>query len=288
MTCFFAGVCAFQVTSTVFWRRAVRGCALLSAWLLLLVGVFLLMTGVAGAQAPKPATATAAGSVTAIQGKDVILRGGSQLAGIYGTPLQVGDRVTTAPRSQVTITLDDGTRLELAESSTVVIIANRLNASGQRAETRVDLLGGLLHLLVRFAPGNAPNYEEVDTPNAVAAARGTNYDIDYIKGAPREETPGCLEFTDVSVFEGTVGVSNPTSSNKSEVLLTRGQKASIPCMLPPTQTVAISGISGAAATGAAVVGGLTTAGVVGGVAGSGEFGGGGSNATPTPAPIGLP
>src|SRR5271156_4545256 len=111
MTCFFAGVCAFHVTITVFWRRAVRGCALLSAWLLLLVGVFLLMTGVAGAQAPKPATATAAGSVTAIQGKDVILRGGSQLAGIYGTPLQVGDRVTTAPRSQVTITLDDGTRL---------------------------------------------------------------------------------------------------------------------------------------------------------------------------------
>jgi hypothetical protein len=44
----------------------------------------------------------------------------------------------------VTITVDDGTQLELAESSTLTIIANRLNASGERAETRVDLLRVLL------------------------------------------------------------------------------------------------------------------------------------------------
>jgi len=244
------------------------------------------MTGVADAQVAKPAIATAAGSVTAIQRKVVILRGGNQLAGIYGTPVRVGDRVTTAPGGQVTITLDDGTQLELAESSTLTIIANRLNASGQRAETRVDLLAGLVHSLVRFAPGNAPNYE-VHTPNAVAAARGTNYDTDYAKGSARKETPGCLEFTDVSVFEGSVEVSNPTSSNKSEVRLTRGRKASIPCMLPPNAPVAIGGGIGSSAIAgeAAVVGGLATAGVVGGLAGSGEFGGGGSNSTPTPVAI---
>ncbi len=261
--------------------------------------MFLLVAGAVGAQVAKPATAAAAGSVTAIQGKVLILRGGNQLAGIYGTPVRVGDRVTTAPGSQVTITLDDGTQLQLAESSTLAIIANRLNASGQRAETRVDLLGGLLHSLVRFAPGNAPNYE-VHTPNAVAAARGTNYDTDYTKGTPRKETPGCLEFTDVSVFEGTVGVSNPTSSNKSELRLTGGQKTSIPCLLAPTAASAIGSSGGAAggagaaaggissatiAGGAAVVGGIAIAGVVGGLTGAGEFGGGGSNPTPTPAAI---
>jgi hypothetical protein len=127
----------------------------------------------------------------------------------------------------------------------------------------------------------------VDTPNAVAAARGTNYDTDYTKGTPRKETPGCLEFTDVSVFDGTVGVSNPTSSNKSEVRLTRGQKASIPCTLPPNAPVAIGGGIGSSAIagGAAVVGGLAIAGVVGGLTGAGEFGGGGNNPTPTPVAI---
>jgi hypothetical protein len=145
----------------------------------------------------------------------------------------------------VTITLDDGTQLELAESSRlVIIIANRLNASGQRAETKVDLLEGLLHSLLRFAPGNAPNYEEVDTPNAVAAARGTNYDTDYTKGVARKENPGCLEFTDVTVFEGVVGVSNPTGTNKSEVRLTRGHKATVPC-----QAAAMTSAEGAAAGG---------------------------------------
>jgi len=264
------------------------------------------MTGVARAQAAKPATASAAGSVTAIQGKVAISRGSNQFAALYGTPVQVGDQVTTAPGSQVTITLDDGTQLELAESSTLMIIANRLNASGQRAQTSVDLLGGLLHSLVRFAPGNAPNYE-VHTPNAVAAARGTNYDTEYTTGTPRKENPGCLQFTDIAVFEGSVAVSNPTSSNKSEVRLTRGLKDSVPCVLAPTAGVAIgtsagaagsAGGAGGASAGAAaggissavIVGGVAvagvTGGVIGGVAGAGGFGnGGGSNATPTPAPI---
>jgi hypothetical protein len=161
------------------------GMRLLSAWPLLLAGMFLLMAGAVGAQVAEPVTVAATGSITAIRGKVVILRGGYQLAGIYGTPVQAGDRVTTAAGGQVTITLDDGTQFELDESSTLVIIANRLNASVQRAETRIDLLGGLLHPLVRFAPGNAPNYE-VDTPNAAAAARGTNYDTDYTKGTPRK------------------------------------------------------------------------------------------------------
>jgi hypothetical protein len=89
-----------NVTSTVFWRRAICRCALLSTWLLLLVGMFLLMAGTGGAQVAKPATATTAGSFTAIQGKVVILRSGNQLAGIYWTPVQVGDRVTTGPATR--------------------------------------------------------------------------------------------------------------------------------------------------------------------------------------------
>ncbi|MGH7840004.1 MAG: FecR family protein, partial [Candidatus Binataceae bacterium] len=196
----------------------------MSAWLVLI------LAGVAGAQAP---AAGGAGSITAIQGKVAIQRGANQLAAVYGTPVQVGDRIATSPASQVTITLADGTQLELDQSSTLVIIANRLNATGQRAETRVDLFEGLVHSLVRFAPGNAPNYE-VHTPNAVAAARGTNYDTDYVKGVPRKERPGCLEFTDVTVFEGSVAVTNATAPNPVTVDVTHGLKTSVACLLAPS------------------------------------------------------
>jgi ferric-dicitrate binding protein FerR (iron transport regulator) len=223
-------------------------------------------------------TVAATGSVTAIQGKVVILRGSNQLAGVYGTPVQVGDRVTTAAGSQVTITLDDGTQLELAESSTLTIIANRLNASGQRAETRVDLLGGLLHSLVRFAPGNAPNYE-VHTPNAVAAARGTSYDTQYSKGVPNDKYPGCLEFTNVSVFDGTVEVTNPTNPSSPPAYVKPGQKVIVPC----GAAVAMAGVGTGVGTTALVVGGVIVGAAgagVGGAAAAGAFSGGSSGNPP--------
>jgi hypothetical protein len=38
----------------------------------------------------------------------------------------------------------------------------------------------MVRSLVRSTPGRAPNFE-VHTPNAVASARGTSYDVDYHK-----------------------------------------------------------------------------------------------------------
>ena len=125
-------------------------------------------------------TGSNAGSISAIQGKVTIVRGGRTLAAAYATPIAIGDQINTAANSRVTLTLSDGTQLELAEASTMTVVQNSLNADGSRAATQINLLGGLLHSLVRHAPGNAPNYE-VHTPNAVAAARGTNYDTDYVK-----------------------------------------------------------------------------------------------------------
>jgi len=149
----------------------------------------------------------------------------------------------------------DGTQMELTESSSMVVERNDLNLDGSRATTDVKLVGGLLHSLVRHAPGNTPNYE-VHTPNAVAAARGTDFDTDYSKGTERKEFVGCREFSDVSVFDGEVEVSNPTNPSAGTVKVKKGQKTTIPCglLIAPAAAAAIGPLIGLGAAGVAAAG----------------------------------
>lgn len=129
-----------------------------------------------------------AGSINALNGTVAVERAGRSIPGIYGTTLQVGDKLTTDASSRVTIGLSDGSQIELTESSTLVLTENTLNPDGSRASTKVTLLGGLVRSFVRVAAGAAPNFE-VYTPNAVAAARGTKFDVSYEKGQARPVGP---------------------------------------------------------------------------------------------------
>ena len=138
--------------------------------------------------APHARAAQFAGSITALNGNVAIERAGKSIPGIYGTTLQVSDRLTTDAKSGVTIGLSDGSQIELTESSTLVLTESTLNPDGSRASTKVTLLGGLVRSIVRVAAGGAPNFE-VHTPNAVAAARGTKFDVAYEKGQERPLGP---------------------------------------------------------------------------------------------------
>lgn len=243
-------------------------------FLLLFLAGLSLVTSAARAQG---IPAGSAGVVSALQGTVTLTRGMQSLPVVHGTAVQVGDRLSTAPNSAVTVTLSDGTQLELAAASVLVISEERLDAQGHRVATRLELLGGLLHSLVRFAPGIAPNYE-VHTPNAVAAARGTTYDTDYAQGQPRKGFTLCREFTDIAVFDGTVEVTNPTNKTAGSVAVERGHKTTVPCGLAPLSALAASGAattSSATIAGGAMLGGsLAGAAVVGGVGASGGFGDG--------------
>jgi hypothetical protein len=90
----------------------------------------------------------------------------------------VGDRIVTGAGGNVTIALTDGSEIEVTDSSNLTIDANTLNPDGTRAGTRMSLLNGMVRSLVRTSAGKPPNFE-VHTPNAVAAARGTSFDVDY-------------------------------------------------------------------------------------------------------------
>lgn len=57
-----------------------------------------------------------AGSINALNGTVAVERAGRSIPGIYGTTLQVGDKLTTDAKSRVTIALSDGSQIELTES----------------------------------------------------------------------------------------------------------------------------------------------------------------------------
>jgi hypothetical protein len=171
---------------------------LLAPAFLLIALVFLCFVPQAGAQ-------TVAGSISAITGTATITRGGATIPAAYGTKIDVGDRIVTAAASNLTVTLSDGSQIEVTDSSNLTIDENTLNASGARASTKMTLLSGLVRSLVRSTPGTPPNYE-VHTPNAVASARGTFYDVDHETGVHDDNYKDCTEFTHVAVYQGDVAV----------------------------------------------------------------------------------
>ena len=138
--------------------------------------------------APHAWAQISAGSISALSGTVTVERAGKPIPAASGTALQVGDKLTTGSNSRVSVSLSDGSQLELNDSSTLVLTENVLNPDGSRASTKVTLLSGLVRSLVKFGPGSPPNFE-VHTPNAVASARGTMFDVSYHEGQPPPATP---------------------------------------------------------------------------------------------------
>src|SRR5215469_15238235 len=111
------------------------------------------------ASAPRMWAQTSAGTAGVVSGNVTIVRSGKSIPAAAGAVLQVGDKLTTGPKSRMTINLTDGSQLELNESSTLVLTEYVLNPDGSRASTKLTLLGGLVRSLVHLGPGSTPNFE---------------------------------------------------------------------------------------------------------------------------------
>lgn len=152
-----------------------------------LTTLFAILTAALIAAAAPPPSARAqsrAGSLTNLSGSARITRAGHSFAAVSGAPIDVGDNIATGPNGNVTITLSDGSQVELSGNSKLVIQENLVNAAGVRESTKLGLLQGLVRAVVRVTAGTPPNFE-VHTPNAVASARGTIFDVSYEKGVAR-------------------------------------------------------------------------------------------------------
>ena len=148
------------------------------------------------------AQAANAGAVSEVSGTVQLQRGAATIPVTRGMPVEVGDRIITGDNGHVVVLLTDQSTLELSDSSNVVITQHA------GAATQVNLASGVVRSFVNRTVGAAaPNFE-VHTPNAVAAARGTLFDTAFTSNVSRPTFGNAHDFTDVSVYEGSVDVAN--------------------------------------------------------------------------------
>ena len=206
----------------------------------------IVLTLMAASRSAAQTPGAVAGTASSVSGNAQYQRGAVVSGLTAGTPVDVGDRIITGPGGHAVITLTDGSRLEIGDSSNIVIDNHALAPAGGRAATRVSLFSGVLRS-VASATGGTANFE-VHTPNAVAAVRGTRWDTAYTEGESRPTYGDCHKFTDVVVYEGIVDIRNPTATNGIDV--PAGYEVTVPCESGSTLPGPI-GMTGARSMGAA-------------------------------------
>jgi hypothetical protein len=171
------------------------------------------------------------GSVTRIDGVAILESGGRRAKVTLGNPIGIGDKLVVSGNGRLTVTLNDGGQLILAESTSIVIQGSA--AAGGNLATPIRLLAGHLRSIVEAGlRGLGPRFE-VHTPNAISAVRGTDFETAYIEGKPCPGFPDCLRYTDVGVYKGEVEVTNPADL-KASVRVTAGYETTVPCELAPS------------------------------------------------------
>jgi hypothetical protein len=211
--------------------RGVRSCGHRFKLMLLPVVLAMLTAFTASsvlAQAP-------VGSVTEIVGGAKLERSGREAEVTLGMEVRVHDRLQTMTQSHLTVTLRGGSQLMLAELGSMLIDQHLVDADARENST-IGLLAGHLRSIVSMvagASGTLPDFE-VHTPNAVVAARGTEFDTAYIEGKPCPGFPTCLRYTDVGVYKGVVEVRSATNLQASSVRVSQGYETTVPCEIPPS------------------------------------------------------
>jgi hypothetical protein len=170
-------------------------CSRIASLLLLAMVAILTAAPVARAQ-------STVGTVSQLQGTANIQRGGSTIAAMQNMPVQLHDRIATDANSTLTVALVDNSSLQLGPSSTLTFDESVL-VNGIGAPSKVGLLSGHLHSVIVGAMRGSSSTFQVNTPNAIGAVRGTEWDTDYDE-EEHEGSKGCRKRTRVAVEEGTV------------------------------------------------------------------------------------
>jgi len=204
---------------------------------------------------------TTAGSVSSITGDVHIERAGTTVPATLAMGLTTGDRVVTASNSRITITLTDNSKLELDESTSVVIDQQLVTANSRT--TKLSLFNGLLRSLVSHTSGTTKF--QVYTPNAVASARGTDFDTSTGTKPPsttskeeQKKYKDCRRFSQVSVYQGSVQWTNSTNPSAGSREVKAGFKSFAFCGFAPTAPSPLSAAAATTTTTAATTTAATT------------------------------
>jgi hypothetical protein len=207
------------------------------------------------------------GTITQIQGTANIQRKGATIAVVPNLPVMLHDQITTDANASLTIGLVDNSSLQLGAASTITIDESVL-VNGVGAPSKVGLLNGDLHTVILGAMRGSSTTFEVNTPNAIGAVRGTEWNEHY----DTNDHHGCRKTTKVDVDDGTVQVCNTENPPVCKDIH-KGEHTELRC--------GAFWEGGIGAVGAGAIGVGLAAGIgVGVAAGAGAFNGPGGQPTP--------
>jgi hypothetical protein len=207
------------------------------------------------------------GTITQIQGTANIQRKGATIAAVPNLPVMLHDQITTDANASLTIGLVDNSSLQLGAASTITIDESVL-VNGVGAPSKVGLLNGDLHTVILGAMRGSSTTFEVNTPNAIGAVRGTEWNEHY----DTNDHHGCRKTTKVDVDDGTVQVCNTENPPVCKDIH-KGEHTELRC--------GAFWEGGIGAVGAGAIGVGLAAGIgVGVAAGAGAFNGPGGQPTP--------
>ena len=166
------------------------------------VGLFALLVRCAVAQE--------IGTIAELQEVVEVERGGAWTAATVGAPVQAGDRVRTNGTGRVRILLRDGSLLNLARNTELVIAEQVFEPDQGTLRSLLSLTKGTLRALVSEAYSVVGAVWEVDTPTAVVGVRGTEF---VVTDDPLTDT------TEVVGISGTVEVRSVLDRKRRGVLV---------------------------------------------------------------------
>jgi hypothetical protein len=116
--------------------------------------------------------AAPAGMIKRVQGTVTLERAGKNI------PVQVGDRIRTAPRSAVGIALADDTLLSAGPGSELVVNTFTFDTTSHEGSVVARLLRGTLHVVTGLVGKAKPQNVQIQTPTVVLGVRGTEFVVE--------------------------------------------------------------------------------------------------------------
>jgi hypothetical protein len=197
-----------------------------------LVSLVVLMILAIMLSAPAARAQGAIGAITQVQGVANIQRGSLNVVAAVNTPVELHDQIVTQPGASLTIGLVDNSSLQMGPSS-ILTLDESVGVNGVGAPSKVSLTSGTVHsTIVGAMRSNSPAFE-VDTPNASAVVKGTEWTTTY-SDQNQDGFPDCKQFTWVDVQDGHVNVTIcPHSGGASETVDAGGHKFVACCAAAP-------------------------------------------------------
>ncbi len=192
--------------------------------LLLIAILYLSAAGPAVAQVP-------IGEVSEMRGQAELKRGSVISPIAVKTAIELHDEITLQANSYLTIALVNGRQIQYEGASTQVLDRSSIGPSGSMTGLATRLLGGRLRAIVSYGLGGVFDYE-IHTSNAIIAARGTDFEVEFSTGIARPGFSGCGVYTDVSVYTGVVAVAN-AANPAGTVTVDGGYATTVACLGAP-------------------------------------------------------